>query len=90
VAELRAFRNVLCANDALRDRYEALKRNLAKAFRDDREAYGKAKPRPGRGRLTPDRDRAASSAWTRLAPGVGKTYPDSSLDGGSAIFRHFK
>jgi GrpB-like predicted nucleotidyltransferase (UPF0157 family) len=45
VGELRAFRDALCANDALRDRYEALKRNLAKAFRDDREAYTKAKTR---------------------------------------------
>jgi hypothetical protein len=42
VRELRTFRDALCANDALRDRYEALKRNLAKAFRDDREAYAKA------------------------------------------------
>jgi GrpB-like predicted nucleotidyltransferase (UPF0157 family) len=45
VRELRAFRDVLRANEALRDRYEALKRNLAKAFRDDREAYTKAKTR---------------------------------------------
>jgi GrpB-like predicted nucleotidyltransferase (UPF0157 family) len=45
VRELRAFRDVLRANDALRDRYEALKRNLAKAFRDDREAYSRAKAR---------------------------------------------
>ena len=43
--ELRAFRDVPCANDALRDRYDVLKRNLAKAFRDDREAYTKAKTR---------------------------------------------
>ena len=43
VRELRAFRDALRANDALRDRYEALKRSLAKAFRDDREAYTKAK-----------------------------------------------
>jgi GrpB-like predicted nucleotidyltransferase (UPF0157 family) len=45
VRELRAFRDVLCANDVLRDRYEVLKRDLAKAFRDDREAYTKAKTR---------------------------------------------
>ena len=43
VRELRTFRDVLCANDALRDRYEVLKRNLANDFRDDREAYTKAK-----------------------------------------------
>lgn len=45
VRELRAFRDVLCADGALRDHYEALKRNLAKAFRNDREAYTKAKTR---------------------------------------------
>jgi GrpB-like predicted nucleotidyltransferase (UPF0157 family) len=45
VQELRAFRDVLCANDALRHRYEMLKRNLAKEFRDDREAYTEAKAR---------------------------------------------
>jgi GrpB-like predicted nucleotidyltransferase (UPF0157 family) len=45
VAELRAFRDVLRADNALRDRYEALKRNLAKMFRDDREAYTAAKAR---------------------------------------------
>jgi hypothetical protein len=33
----------LRADDALRDRYEALKRRLAKEFRDDREAYTNAK-----------------------------------------------
>lgn len=43
VRELRAFRDALRADDALRDRYEALKRKLAKAFRDDREAYTRTK-----------------------------------------------
>ncbi len=41
--ELRAFRDLLRADDTLRDRYETLKRNLAKAFRDDREGYTQAK-----------------------------------------------
>jgi GrpB-like predicted nucleotidyltransferase (UPF0157 family) len=45
VEELRAFRDVLRADDSLRDRYEALKRHLAKAFRDDRDAYTTAKAR---------------------------------------------
>ena len=45
VEELRAFRDALCADVALRDRYQALKRNLAKAFRDDRDAYTDAKSR---------------------------------------------
>src|SRR5689334_10000058 len=44
-AELRAFRDVLGADDALRDGYEALKRSLGKEFRDDREAYTTAKAR---------------------------------------------
>ncbi|WP_192725941.1 GrpB family protein [Mycobacterium sp. OAS707] len=43
VAELRAFRDALRADGSLRDRYEALKRNLANEFRDDREAYTNAK-----------------------------------------------
>ena len=41
--QLRAFRDALRADDALRDRYEALKRKQAKVFRNDREAYTKAK-----------------------------------------------
>lgn len=45
VRDLRAFRDVLRADDALRDRYEMLKRSLAKAFRDDRRAYTRAKTR---------------------------------------------
>jgi GrpB-like predicted nucleotidyltransferase (UPF0157 family) len=45
VEELRAFRDALCADDALRDRYAALKRNLANAFRDDRAAYTTVKAR---------------------------------------------
>jgi GrpB-like predicted nucleotidyltransferase (UPF0157 family) len=43
VGELRIFRDALRADDALRDRYQALKRRLAKEFRDDREAYTNAK-----------------------------------------------
>lgn len=43
VGELRALRDVLRSDDAQRDSYGALKRKLAKAFRDDREAYTKAK-----------------------------------------------
>ena len=45
VEALRGFRDLLRADDALRDRYEQLKRNLANAFRDDREAYTNAKAR---------------------------------------------
>lgn len=45
VRELRAFRDVLCADDGLRDEYGALKRNLAKVFHEDREAYTAAKAR---------------------------------------------
>jgi GrpB-like predicted nucleotidyltransferase (UPF0157 family) len=41
--ELRTFRDVLRANDDLRDQYQALKRNLANVFRDDRQAYTEAK-----------------------------------------------
>ena len=43
VAELRAFRDALRANRGLRDQYGALKRRLANVFRDDREAYTRAK-----------------------------------------------
>jgi GrpB-like predicted nucleotidyltransferase (UPF0157 family) len=45
VRELRAFRDVLRAEDGLRDEYEALKRNLANVFRNDRAAYTEAKER---------------------------------------------
>jgi GrpB-like predicted nucleotidyltransferase (UPF0157 family) len=45
VRELRAFRDVLCADDGLRDEYETLKRNLANVFHDEREAYTAAKAR---------------------------------------------
>jgi GrpB-like predicted nucleotidyltransferase (UPF0157 family) len=41
--ELCAFRDLLRADDGLRTEYEALKRNLANEFRDDREAYTDAK-----------------------------------------------
>ena len=37
------IRDALRADDALRDRYQALKRRLAKEFRNDREAYTDAK-----------------------------------------------
>jgi GrpB-like predicted nucleotidyltransferase (UPF0157 family) len=41
-----AFRDVLCADNALRDKYAALKRSLAKACKDDRSARSaKAYPR---------------------------------------------
>ena len=43
VRELRAFRDALRADGGLRERYQALKRHLAKAFHDDREAYTHAK-----------------------------------------------
>ncbi|AGB26829.1 hypothetical protein Mycsm_06712 (plasmid) [Mycobacterium sp. JS623] len=43
VAELLAFRDALRANDGLRDQYRTLKRRLANVFRDDREAYTRAK-----------------------------------------------
>jgi GrpB-like predicted nucleotidyltransferase (UPF0157 family) len=45
VRELREFREVLRAKDRIRDEYEALKRNLANVFRDDRAAYTEAKAR---------------------------------------------
>ena len=43
VRGLRTFRDALRADNALRDRYEVLKRRLAKEFCDDREAYTNAK-----------------------------------------------
>ncbi|MBP1822981.1 GrpB-like predicted nucleotidyltransferase (UPF0157 family) [Mycobacterium sp. OAE908] len=43
VAELRVLRDALRAYRGLRDQYGALKRRLANAFRDDREAYTRAK-----------------------------------------------
>jgi GrpB-like predicted nucleotidyltransferase (UPF0157 family) len=45
VRELRAFRDMLRADDGLRDEYEALRRHLANVFRNDREAYTEAKAR---------------------------------------------
>lgn len=41
--ELRAFRDVLQANEQLRDEYQSLKFRLARVFRDDREGYTAAK-----------------------------------------------
>ena len=41
--ELRVFRDLLRSKPELRQRYELLKRRLAKAHRDDREAYTAAK-----------------------------------------------
>jgi GrpB-like predicted nucleotidyltransferase (UPF0157 family) len=38
-----AFRNALRADDALRDRYAALKRLLAQTYRNDRRSYNEAK-----------------------------------------------
>jgi GrpB-like predicted nucleotidyltransferase (UPF0157 family) len=45
VQRLRAFRDVLRADDAVSRGYATLKRHLATAFRHDREAYTKAKAR---------------------------------------------
>ena len=69
---LRAFRDVLRADHGLGDQYEALKRNLANMFRNDREVYTKSQDALHRKQVASERGSRRNVGWDRNEPRFGK------------------